>query len=105
MGVLLGIGVSTFVIGVVLGLMMGRRSMHKHLEAAPQRFDELSAELDAARDESAKWKSASEKWQAASEQWQSASESWQSAAISYEETAESLKEVIRHKDTQLESNK
>ena len=96
---------STFVVALVLGFMFGRRSVQKHLAAAPQRFDELSAELNAAREESAKWKSASEKWQAASEQWQSASESWQSAANSYEETAESLKEVIRLKDVELESKK
>lgn len=85
--VLLGVGVSAFVIGPVLGLALGRRSMLKHLAAAPQRFDELSAELDTAREESAKWKSTSEKWQGASE-------SWQSAANRFEETVESLEEVI-----------
>jgi len=103
--VLLGIGVSACVIGLVVGLALGRRSMLKHLAAAPQRFDELSAELDTAREESAKWKSASEKWQGASESWQSASESWQSAANRFEETVESLEEVIRLKDVELESKK
>jgi hypothetical protein len=76
--------------------MIGRRSMNKHLEAAPMQLKDLSARLATALETSAKWEDASEKWQ-------SASESWQTASIRFEETTESLGEVIRLKDVELEA--
>ena len=90
-------------VGLLLGMMIGRRSINKHLEAAPQKFSELSAQLDAALEASAKWQTASESWQNASEKWQSASESWQSASNHLEETVESLREVIRLQNVELEA--
>jgi transposase len=90
------LAVGFLVVGLFLGTMIGRRSMKKHLEAAPMQFRELSERLDAALE-------TSEKWQNASEKWQSASESWQTASHRFEETTESLKEVIRLKDVALEA--
>ena len=100
---LLSIAAGSLVVGLLLGMMIGRRSMNKHLAAAPQQFNELSARLEIALEAAAKWQSASEKWQSASEKWQTASESWQYASNRYEETIESLKEVIRLKDAELEA--
>jgi hypothetical protein len=45
---LLSIAVGNLVVGLLLGLMIGRRSMNKHLAAAPQQFNELSAQLETA---------------------------------------------------------
>jgi SMC interacting uncharacterized protein involved in chromosome segregation len=102
---LVSLAVGSLVVGLLLGMMIGRRSMNKHLAAAPQQFNELSAQLDAALEAAAKWQGASEKWQNASEKWQSASESWQSASNGFEETIESLREVIRLKDAELEAHR
>ena len=90
------LAVGSLVVGVFVGAMIGRRSMKKHLDAAPMQFNELSAQLAAALETSAKWQDASQKWQ-------SASESWQTASMRYEETTESLGEVIRFKDLELEA--
>jgi hypothetical protein len=90
------LALGSLVVGFFLGTMIGRRSMNKHLDAAPMRSNELSAQLAAALDTSAKWQDASQKWQ-------SASESWHTASMRYEETTESLKEVIRLKDLELEA--
>jgi hypothetical protein len=90
------LAVGSLIVGLLLGMMIGRRSMNKHLDAAPMQLNELSAQLAAALDTSAKWQDASEKWQ-------SASESWQTASMRYEETTESLGEVIRLKDVELEA--
>ncbi len=90
------LAVGSLVVGLFLGTMIGRRSMNKHLEAAPRHLNDLSAQLATALETSAKWQSASEKWQ-------SASESWQTASMRYEETTESLGEVIRLKDVELEA--
>ena len=90
------LAVGSLVVGLFVGAMIGRRSMKKHLDAAPMQFNELSAQLAAAMETSAKWQDASEKWQ-------SASESWQTASMRYEEATESLGEVIRLKDLELEA--
>jgi hypothetical protein len=90
------LALGSLVVGFFLGTMIGRRSMNKHLDAAPMQLNELSARLAAALDTSAKWQDASQKWQ-------SASESWQTASMRYEETTESLEEVIRLKDLELEA--
>jgi hypothetical protein len=90
------LAVGSLVVGLLVGAMIGRRSMKKHLDAAPMQFNELSAQLATAMETSAKWQDASQKWQ-------SASESWKTASMRYEETAESLKEVIRLKDLELEA--
>ena len=92
--ILLALG--SLVVGLFVGAMIGRRSMKKHLDAAPMQFNELSAQLAAAIETSAKWQDASQKWQ-------SASESWQTASMRYEEATASLGEVIRHKDLELEA--
>ncbi|MGH9971803.1 MAG: hypothetical protein ACREBG_28975 [Pyrinomonadaceae bacterium] len=90
------LAIGSLVVGLLLGTMIGRRSMKKHLDAAPMQLNELSAQLAAAMETSAKWQDASEKWQ-------SASESWQTASMRYEETTGSLEEVIRLKDLELEA--
>src|SRR5688572_18343372 len=87
---------SGLVVGLFIGAMIGRRSMKKHLDAAPIQVNELSAQLAAAMDTSAKWQDASQKWQ-------SASESWETASLRYEEATESLGEVVRLKDLELEA--
>jgi len=90
------LAVSGLVLGLFVGAMIGRRSMKKHLDAAPMQVTELSAQLAAAMETSAKWQDASQKWQ-------SASESWETASSRYEEANESLGEVIRLKDLELEA--
>lgn len=90
------LAVGSLAVGLLLGTMIGRRSMNKHLDAAPMQVNELSARLATALETSATWESASQKWQ-------SASESWQTASTRYEETTESLGEVIRLKDLELEA--
>jgi hypothetical protein len=90
------LAVGSLVVGLLLGTVIGRRSMNKLLEAAPTNLNELSARLATALEISAKWEDAAQKWQ-------SASESWQAASLRYEETTESLGEVIRLKDVELEA--
>jgi sensor c-di-GMP phosphodiesterase-like protein len=90
------LAVASFVVGFFLGTMIERRSMNKHLEAAPMQLNQRSERLATALEASAKWESASAKWQ-------SASESWQTASTLYKETTESLEEVIRLKDVELEA--
>ena len=92
--IILAIGI--LVAGLLLGAMIGRRSMNKHLDAAPMQVNELSARLATALETAATWESTSQKWQ-------SASESWQTASMRYEEAAESLDKVIRLKDVELEA--
>ena len=89
------LAVSGLLVGLFVGAMIGRRSMQKHLDRAPYQFNELSAQLAAALETSAKWQDASQKWQ-------SASESWQTASERYEQANESLGEVIRLKDLELQ---
>ena len=90
------LAIGSLIVGLFVGAMIGRRSMKKHLDAAPMQFNELSAQLTDAMETSAKWQDASEKWQ-------SASESWETASLRYEEATESLGEVIRLKDLELEA--
>ena len=90
------LAVGSLAVGLFLGTMIGRRSMNKHLDAAPVQVNELSARLATALETSSTWESASQKWQ-------NASESWQTASMRYEEAAESLEEVIRLKDVELEA--
>jgi len=90
------LAVVSLAVGLFLGTIIGRRSMNKHLDAAPMQVNQLSARLATALETSATWESASQKWQ-------SASESWQTASVRYEETADSLGEVIRFKDVELEA--
>src|SRR5687767_828320 len=90
------LAMGSLAVGLFLGTMIGRRSMKKHLDAAPMQVNELSAQLATALETSASWQNASQKWQ-------SASESWQTASTRYEEATESLGEVIRLKDLELEA--
>ena len=97
------LAVGSLVVGLLLGTIIGRRSMNKHLEAAPMQLKDLSARLATALETSGKWENASHEWQSASQKWQSASESWQTASVRFEETTQSLGEVIRLKDVELEA--